>query len=109
MSIYWGNPELRDPGSNGVAFEISAISGELLEMNVGNASGCKGLPLIHDLDKLLAISDEEFLKYSDAERSNLVTRFVNLPSQMIATVTNLDYWFPQTNRLASTNALPVKQ
>jgi hypothetical protein len=90
-----------------VAFEISAVSGELLELNAGNASGCKGLPLIKDLDKLLAISDEEFMKYSDTERSYLVARFVNLPSQMIATVTNLDYWFPQTNYPAVTN-VPMK-
>jgi hypothetical protein len=27
------------------------------------------------MDKLLAISNEEFLKYSPLERSNLVTRF----------------------------------
>ena len=31
--------------------------------------------LIKDLDKLLAIPDEEFLKYSPTERSNLVARF----------------------------------
>ena len=31
--------------------------------------------LVKDLDKLLAIPDEEFLKYSAAERSNLVSRF----------------------------------
>jgi hypothetical protein len=75
MCAYWGTPQLRDPGSNGFAFKISAVSGELLELNVGNASTCKGLPLIKDLDKLLAISDEEFLKYSPLERSNLVVRF----------------------------------
>jgi hypothetical protein len=31
--------------------------------------------LVKGLDKLLAVSDEEFLKYSTAERSNLVVRF----------------------------------
>ena len=31
--------------------------------------------LIKDMDKLLAIPDEEFLKYSPLERSNLVARF----------------------------------
>jgi hypothetical protein len=107
MQIYWGKPALREPGSNGIALNISAVSGELLELNAGNTCGCTGLPLIKDLDKLLAISDEEFLKYSDSERSNLVARFVNLPSQMITTVTNLDYWFPQTNRPAVTN-VPMK-
>jgi hypothetical protein len=31
--------------------------------------------LIKDMDKLLAIPDEEFLKYSPTERSNLIVRF----------------------------------
>ena len=89
ICAYWGKHALRDPVSNGVAFEISAVSGDLLEMNVGNASGCKGLPLIHDLDKLIAISDEDFLKYSDVERSNLVARFATSPSLITPEVMNL--------------------
>jgi hypothetical protein len=75
MYAYWGAPQLRDPGSNGFAFQSSAVNGELLELNVGNASTCKGLPLIRDLNKLLVIRDEEFLKYSAGERRNLLTRF----------------------------------
>lgn len=106
ISAYYGKPALRDPGSNGVAMEISAFSGELLELNAGNASGCKGLPLIKDLDKLLTISDEQFLKYSDTDRSNLVTKYVSLPSQLIPAMTNFYYWFPQTNRLATTAGTP---
>lgn len=80
MCVYWGKEALRDPGSNGVAFEISAVSGELLEMNVGNSSGCKGLPLIKDLDKLLAISDSEFLNDSDAQRDDLLAHYTVNPS-----------------------------
>jgi hypothetical protein len=75
MVACWGEPALRDPGSNGFAFKISSVTGELLEMNVGNASTCKGLPLIKDLDKLLAISDEEFLKMSPLEKSNPIVQF----------------------------------
>ncbi len=80
MAACWGESALRDPGSNGFAFLISSVTGELLEMNVGNASTCKGLPLIkgEDLNKLLAISDDEFLKYSDLERSNCLVRFTGL-------------------------------
>jgi len=72
MYAYWGKPELRGPHFNGFSVEISAVSGELLEINFGKALT---LPLIKDVDKLLAISDEEFLKYSDEEKSNLVVRF----------------------------------
>jgi hypothetical protein len=103
IDVYWGKPALRDPGSNGIAFKISAVSGELLEMNVGNASGCKGLPLIHDLNKLLAISDEEFLKYSDADRSNLVARFAICPSMIKPEVMNLSLVLT-TNNFAGTKA-----
>jgi hypothetical protein len=106
MCAYWGTPQLRDPGSNGFAFEVSAVSGELLELNVGNASTCKGLPLIKDLNKLLAISDEEFLKYSAEERSNLVVRFSNI---ICPVPTNESHILPsQTNAPAETN-FPAKQ
>ncbi len=70
----WGRPLLRDPGTNGVAMKISAVSGDLLELNAGIFSGGH-FPLIKDLDKLLTIPDEEFLKFSDMERSNLVVQF----------------------------------
>lgn len=80
MSVYWGKPALRDPGSGGVAFLISAVSGALLELNAGNTCGCKDLPLIKNLKKLTAIPDEEFQKYSDTERSNLLVQFTTCPS-----------------------------
>lgn len=101
MYVSWGKPTLRDPWTNGFAFEISAVSGQLLEMNAGNACGCKGLPLLKldEFPKLLAITDEEFLKMSDTERTNLLYRFAN------------NYLFPppkigtnQDSILISTNA-----
>jgi len=85
---------------------FSAVSGELLELNMGTATTCK-LPLIKDLSKLLAIPDDEFLKYSDTERSNLVVRFSDMPLPMLASVTNLDSWFLQANHRSSMNA-PAK-
>ena len=105
--IYWGKPELRDPSSNGIALEISAVSGDMLELNVGNASGCKGLPLVKDMDKLLAIPDSEFLKYSDQERSNLVVRFsaVAYPG-----LTNALQHAVEANNVITTNpTIPIKQ
>ena len=104
MQAYWGDHKLRDPGRNGAAFMISSVSGQLLEMSVGNELGCKGLPLIKDFDQLLAISDDEFSRYSDLDRSNLVVHFANLPSKYLPASTNLYYWFPQTNHVSTTNA-----
>ena len=96
MYIFWGNPELRNPGTNGFAVKLSAVSGQLLEMNVGNASGCKGLPLLklEEFPKLLAITDEEFMKMSDTERTNLLYRFAN------------NYLFPQPS--TATNEATAK-
>jgi len=61
-----------------VLVTVSAVSGELLEVqDHGYFRKTELLPL-HDLQNLLAISDEEFLKYSTLERSNLVVRFTGL-------------------------------
>jgi hypothetical protein len=72
---FCGNENLRDPGTNGFAFKVSAVSGDLLELNVGCSSTCNGLPLITNADKLAAISDEDFYKYSQNERDKLVPKF----------------------------------
>jgi hypothetical protein len=87
MEAYWGEASpldagdlLRNPGTNGVAFKISAVTGQLLEMCAGNTCGCKGLPLIKDFGELFAIPNEQFSKYSDMERSNLLARFAVCPS-----------------------------
>jgi len=101
MIIIWGRPYLRDPGSNGISMKFSAVSGELLELNAGIYT-CKGFPLIKNLDKLVAIPDADFLKYSAMQRSNLLARFaVNWP----LTPTK------STNQMFSavaTNVLPMK-
>lgn len=78
MYVYWGTSQLRETGSGGVAFEISAVSGDLLELNAGKACGCQGLPLLKEPEKLLAISDREFLEYSTLERSNLLVQFAGI-------------------------------
>ena len=63
--------------------------------------------LLKDTDALLAIPDEEFLKYSPTERSNLVVRFsaVTYPP-----LTNeLHTLLSQTNALVQTNASAAKR
>lgn len=55
---------------------ISGINRELLHLIVGNDAYAKRpFALLKDTDKLLAIPDAKFLKYSSEERSNLVARF----------------------------------
>jgi hypothetical protein len=73
MSVEWQRPGY-DPA--GVRVEISAVSGELLTLYDGNGPFHNPPQrFIKDLKSLLAISDEEFLKYNDQERRALVERF----------------------------------
>jgi hypothetical protein len=59
-----------------IDIQISGSTGELLKLRQEDDSYSKRpASLIKDMDKLLAIPDEEFLKYSALERSNLVVRF----------------------------------
>jgi len=59
-----------------VSIMISGINRELLSLLIkANPYSKRSYTLVKDMDKLLAIPDNEFLKYSDLERSNLVVRF----------------------------------
>jgi hypothetical protein len=69
LSVQWGDHPF------GAYMTISAVSGELLELLDGNGSFRKRKPLLTDLDKLVAISDEDFLRYSVQEWQELVERF----------------------------------
>ena len=86
---------------------ISGINGELLSFYQRTDSYSKRPSiLIKDLDKLLAIPDAEYLKYSPLERSNLVARFAAIT---YPTSTNeLHSLSSQTNAPAETN-LPAKK
>lgn len=76
LTVNWKNPKRLGYDPTGVKVQISAVSGELLEINDGNGSfSNRKQPLIKDLKKLLAISDEVFLKYTEQERRELVERF----------------------------------
>ncbi len=71
MSVDWKMPG-NDPA--GVRVEISAVSGDLLTLFDGNGPfhnpehHSPEQPFIKDLKNLLAISDEEFLKYNEQQR-----------------------------------------
>jgi hypothetical protein len=106
--INWG-----DRGNDGLGHHIgpivdimmSGINGDLLNLRQEKDLYSKRpIGLIKDMDKLLAISDEEFLKYSDMERSNLVVRF------SAVTYSALTNAMPSakaaTNAVTTTNAPP---
>ena len=104
LVVDWKNTNTFGYDHTEVSVEISAVSGDLLEIQVGmNSFTKRNKPMIKDLDKLLAIPDEEFLKFSEAERTNLFARFANLPSQAIPGMPNLSRWFVRTKSLAGTN------
>jgi hypothetical protein len=56
---------------------ISAATGDRVQLSNEISSSSNRKPLIKNVGALLAISDEEFSKYSPTERSNLVVRFAN--------------------------------
>ncbi|MEJ0088361.1 MAG: hypothetical protein WDM80_01175 [Limisphaerales bacterium] len=59
-----------------IDIQISGATGELLILRQEDVSYSKRpASLINDMDKLLAIPDEEFLKMSPLEKSDLVIRF----------------------------------
>jgi hypothetical protein len=58
---------------------ISGINGELLSLRQEDDAYFKRPAMvITNIDRLMAIPDAEFLKYSPLERSNLVARFSNI-------------------------------
>ncbi len=80
------------PNSPVVNVMLSGINGELLSLLIdGDSYSKRPLGLIKNEDKLLAIPDAEFLKYSLEERSNLVVRFsaVNYSRTNAETATNV--------------------
>lgn len=95
FEVKWG--DWNDPT---VQVRISGTDGKLLRLRQEDDS-YSGRPtnLIRNIDQLLAIPDEEFLKYSPAERSNLVARF----SLVKYARTNRT-----TNSTSSTTRLPEK-
>jgi hypothetical protein len=98
--VRWGKDPIK-----GVNVMVSGVDGELLRLRLEDDFYSKRSEfLIKDMDKLLAIPDEEFLKYSDMERSNLVVRFAavhyppNYSLSQLATNGS-----PATNSAASKN------
>lgn len=96
--VQWGKVEedqLGHPQGPAITLMVSGINGELLSLRIENdAYSKRPLVLIRDVDKLRAIPDAEFLKYSPTEHSNLITRFIAVN-------------YSQTNALAQPHAPPI--
>ncbi len=78
LVVDWRNPKKPGFDTTAATVKISAVSGDLLQIEIGQGSFFRQPPIVRDLDKLLAISDEEFAKYSTLERSNLLVQFAGL-------------------------------
>lgn len=79
LTVEWRQPQLEGYDPTEVSVEISAVSGEVLKFTDSNGLFSKRKqPVVRDLDTLLAIPDQEFLKYSTLERSNLLVRFAGI-------------------------------
>jgi hypothetical protein len=101
-----GNDESGHPIGPVITMMISGINGELLSFHESdNPYSKRPMVLIKDMDKLLAISDEEFLKYSDIERSNLVVRFSAVTYS--ASTNAVSTAKAVTNAVTTTNAPPL--
>ena len=80
-----------------VEVSLSAVSGDLLRLRQEDDSySSRPAGLIQNVDKLLAIPDAEFLKYTPEQRSNLVVQFAAVQ------------YPPTTNHPTSTNGSSIK-
>jgi hypothetical protein len=98
FEVYWG-----ERGRSKVSVRIAGDTKDLLHLRQNDDSYSKRpFALIKDMDKLLAIPNEEFLKYSPMERSNLVARFAAV--HYLASTNELKNLLSQTNAPPATNA-----
>jgi len=84
LGVEWHNPTTPGYDSTEVAVEISAVSGDLIKLVDKSGDFGKRPAMIRDVGRLLAISDEEFLKYSPLERSNLLVRFAGVHGPILS-------------------------
>lgn len=100
FEVSWG-------GKPAVSIWIAGDTKDLLRLRQEDDSYSKRpFALIKDMDKLLAIPDAEFLKYSPQDKSNLVARFAAVTYPPLTN--ELHGSLSQTNALAETN-LPARQ
>jgi hypothetical protein len=86
-----------------VDMKISGVSGEVLKLRQEEDRYSERPPvLVRESDKLLSISDDEFYKYSDSERSNLLRRFSAITYAVLDGHTNT--YSPQTNEVSRISA-----
>jgi hypothetical protein len=99
FEVSWG-------GHPAIVVWISGDTKDLLRLRQEDDSYSKRpFTLIKDMDKLLAIPDEEFLKYSPQEKSNLVARFAAVTYPPFVSESHGS--ISQTNALVQTNS-PIK-
>ena len=79
ITVVWKAPSARGSGPSDLKVQVSAITGELLKLSDGQGAFSKrSQPLIVGLKELLTIPDQEFLKYSTLERSNLLIKYAGV-------------------------------
>lgn len=81
LSVVWQSPRVPGYDPTEVSVDISAVSGELLKLeDERGAFKDRKLPLImiRDVDRLLAIPDSDFLRFTPSERSDLVFRYAGI-------------------------------
>jgi hypothetical protein len=80
LDVRWNRPE--HPGDDpGISVEVLAVTGEILTLRDGHGAFRKNMrPLIltNQVDKLLAIPDNEFRNYTQQQRRELVERFAGI-------------------------------
>lgn len=76
LVVEWENSRIKGYDQSYVKVECSAVTGELLRLHAGNGSFSKGPPLIREVEKLLLISNEEFLAYDQSQRRELLRKYV---------------------------------
>ena len=84
FDVKWGDPPML-----AVDAVVSGISGSVLSIRQEDDSySRRPKELIRNIDKLLAIPDSEFLKYTPEQRSNLVAEFAAVQYPPLSNQTN---------------------
>jgi hypothetical protein len=83
LSVEWENPKLEGHDPDAVMVEISAVTGDLLQLRDGRGLfGTRTGAIVKNIEALLAISDEDFLKFNEQQRRGLVERYVAPPDSV---------------------------
>jgi len=79
MTVEWQKVNAHGFDRDRVELVMSAVSGELLKyIDLGGSFRNGNRPFLNNVSALLAISDEEFMKYSSLDRSNLLVNYAGI-------------------------------